>query len=59
MVFFSDGKTPQRIRYDNNLIYNYEKLKVGTDSKITSYDKDMKIYIKVDDNGNKIQLEFK
>ena len=58
MVFFSDGKTPQRIRYANNLIYDNEKLKVGTDSKITSYDTDMEIYIKVDNNGNKIQLEF-
>lgn len=59
MVFFSDGKTPQRIRYyDNNLIYDNEKLKVGTDSKITFYDTDMEIYIIVDNNGNKIQLEF-
>lgn len=58
MVFFSDGKTPQRICYANNLIYDYDKLKVGTDSKITSYDKNMEIYIKVDNNGNKIQLEF-
>lgn len=59
MVFFSDGKTPQRISYDNiNLIYDNEKLKVDTDSKITSYDKNMEIYIKVDNNGNKIQLEF-
>lgn len=58
MVFFSDGKTPKRISYANNLIYDNEKLNVGTDSKIISYDKDMKIYIEVDNNGNKIQLEF-
>lgn len=59
MVFFSDGKTPKRISYANNLIYDNEKLKVGTDSKITFYDTDMEIYIIVDNNGNKIQLEFK
>lgn len=58
MVFFSDGKTPKRIRYANNLTYDNEKLKVDKDSKIISYDKDIEIYIKVDNNGNKIQLEF-